>query len=99
MQSVNPADIDSQPPSNPYEPPKDRVFDTLFGLAIQGDLRVYFAAVPLSLIRPHSPHFRFLETPNANAIVEALIDAARKGQFPRLWVNGFCLLKCFKGFV
>jgi len=86
MQSVNPADVDPQPLNNPYAPPNDPVFDMLFGLAIQGDLRVYFAAVPLSLIKPHSLHFRFLETPNASAIVAALIDAARQGQFARLWV-------------
>lgn len=86
MPSINPIDLDPQDSGNPFKPPKDPVFDALFGLAIQGDLHVYFAAIPLSLVKPFASDFCFLETPNAEAVVDMLIADARQGRFPRLWV-------------
>jgi hypothetical protein len=54
MQSANPSDLNSQETEDPFAAPQDPTFDALFKLAIQGDLRVYFAAIPLRLIRPYA---------------------------------------------
>lgn len=86
MQSVNPSDLNSQGAGDPFAPPQDPTFDALFKLAIQGDLRVYFAAIPLRLIRPYAPEFNFLMLPGGEAVIAAIIAQARQGHFPRLWV-------------
>jgi hypothetical protein len=86
MQSINPMDLSPEDSDNPYAPPKDPVFDVLFGLAINRDLQVYFAAIPLALIKPFDPGFRFLDTPSAQSIIGALIAEAQQGRFPHLWV-------------
>ncbi len=86
MQSANPPDLNPQGAEDPFAPPQDPTFDALFKLAIQGDLRVYFAAIPAKLIRPYAPEFNFLMLPSGDAIVAAIIDQTRQGDFPRLWV-------------
>lgn len=86
MQNINPADLITNGLENPYVPPQDPVFNALFGLAMQGDLLVYFAAIPLELIRPYEPEFNFLVLPDGEAILAAIMDKAQQGCFPRLWV-------------
>ena len=86
MQSVNPSDLNSKGAEAPFAATQDPTFDALFKLAIQGDLRVYFAAIPLRLIRPYAPEFNFLMLPGGEAIIAAIISQARQGHFPRLWV-------------
>jgi len=86
MQSVNPSDLNSKGAEAPFAATQDPTFDALFKLAIQGDPRVYFAAIPLRLIRPYAPEFNFLMLPGGEAIIAAIIAQARQGHFPRLWV-------------
>ena len=40
---INANDLD---PGDQFKPPQDPAFDSLFELAMQGDLRVYFVAEP-----------------------------------------------------
>jgi hypothetical protein len=71
---------------NRFKPPHDEVFDALFGLAMQGDLLVYFAAVPFRLIKPFSEEFRFAMIPNGQQIIDSIIDDAIRGSFAKIWV-------------
>ena len=71
---------------NLFKPPHDEVFDTLFGLAMQGDLLIYFAAVPLQLIKPFSEEFKIALIPKGQQIIDSIIDNAARGKFARIWV-------------
>ena len=71
---------------NRYKPPQDYIFNALFLLAMQGDLMVYFAAVPLHLIKPFSNDFKFSAIPNGQQIIDTIIDKAKCGNFARIWV-------------
>lgn len=71
---------------NQFKPPHDQVFDTLFGLALQGDLMVYFAAIPLRLIKPFAKEFRIASIPNGEHIVDSIFAEAIKGKHQQIWV-------------
>jgi hypothetical protein len=71
---------------NEFKPPHDEIFDMLFGLAMHGDLSVFFGAIPLQLIRPFSDEFKFASIPNGPEIITAIVDEALNGNLPRLWV-------------
>jgi hypothetical protein len=71
---------------NQFKPPHDEIFDMLFGLAMHGDLSVFFGAIPLQLIRPFSDEFKFASIPNGPEIITAIVDEALNGNFPRLRV-------------
>lgn len=60
--------------------------DALFGLAMQGDLSVYFAAIPLNLIRPYAPEFNFLKPPDGETVVRAMMTRVHQGHSYCLWV-------------
>ncbi len=47
---------------------------------------VYFAAVPLHLIKPFSNSFKFATIPNGQEIIESIIDKASRGSFTKMWV-------------
>ena len=71
---------------NQFKPPSDVTFDTLFSLAIQGDLDVYFGAVPLALIMPFSDTFKFVQTPSGRQIIDSIVLEARRGNFAKIWI-------------
>lgn len=81
--SIPPGDLNID---NMFKPPHDPIFDTLFGLAMQGDLMVYFAAVPLHLIKPFSAEFKVSSHPVGQRIVDAIIADATRGNFRKIWV-------------
>lgn len=72
--------------NNISKPPHDDVFDALFRLAMQGDLMVYFAAVPLRLIKPFSEEFKISSLPGGQRIIETIIAEATCGKFAKIWV-------------
>lgn len=80
---INPNLLD---PGGRFKPPSDEIFDTLFALAIQGDLNVYYGAVPLGLVRPFSDTFKFAQLPGGAQIIDSIISEALRGNFAKLWV-------------
>jgi hypothetical protein len=78
--------VDSLIVDNQFKPPHDEVFDTLFGLAMQGDLMVYFAAVPLRLIKPFSKEFKVASIPNGQQIIDSIFEEAVRGKHQQIWV-------------
>jgi len=71
---------------NQFKPPSDDTFDTLFTLAIQGDLNVYFGVVPLGLIKPFSDTFKFAQAPNGQEIIDSIVAEALRGNFAKIWI-------------
>ncbi|NUQ45060.1 MAG: hypothetical protein HUU22_03390 [Phycisphaerae bacterium] len=54
--------------------------------ALTGEVPVYFAAVPLSLLRPFSPDYDVERHPVGRAAVEALMQECAAGRYARAWV-------------
>ncbi|MBM4272894.1 MAG: hypothetical protein FJ134_00295 [Deltaproteobacteria bacterium] len=69
-----------------FKPPDDPVFGNLLEEAVKGRVPVYFAAVPLTLVRPYDPEFHPENMPEGEKIVEAIMADWRAGRFRHLWV-------------
>ena len=80
---VSPKDLNED---NRFKPPHDEIFDTLFGLAIQDDLKVYFAAIPIGLIKPFSDKFKIAANPRGQQLIDSIISDAARGSFRYIWV-------------
>jgi len=67
-------------------PPKDAMFTYLFSKAAEGNLPVYFAAVPRSLVRPFFAEY----DPRRHPIGRQAVDAKKKdwlaGKSSNMWV-------------
>jgi hypothetical protein len=67
-------------------PPKDAMLNNLFSKAAAGTLRVYFGAIPLSLVRPFSTEY----DPRRHPIGRQAVDATKKdwqaGKITNMWV-------------
>lgn len=67
-------------------PPKDAVLSYLFSKAAEGHLPVYFAAIPLNLVRPFSTEY----DPRRHPIGRQAVDSKKKdwlaGHFSNMWV-------------
>jgi hypothetical protein len=67
-------------------PPKDPVLTYLFSKAAEGHLPVYFAAIPLDLVRPFSTEYDPRQHPIGRQAVDAMKRDWREGKFSNLWV-------------
>lgn len=72
-------------------PPRDEEFARRYGLVFDGELPLYFAKIPVSLVRPFAPEFRPSEDPDGSRMVAQLaasIQAALSQQerTPSVWV-------------
>lgn len=75
------------PKTNPdWEPPVDPVYQYLLQEALFGWVPVYYAAIPLSRLRRFVPSFRPETTKNGEAVVAAIMERWRAGEFARMWV-------------
>lgn len=74
--SVNPA----------WKPPDDPLFVSLLERAIEDNVLVYFAAVPLARVVRYDPAFRPERTENGDAVVQAIMNDWRSGNFQKVWV-------------
>lgn len=80
---MSPKDLNED---NQFKPPHDAIFDTLFSLAIQDDLKVYFAAIPIGLIKPFSDEFKIATIANGQQLIDSIISEAARGSFRYVWV-------------
>lgn len=72
--------------NNEFKPPDDPAFAYLLDETIAGRVPVYFAAVPLGLIRPFAPDFHPENYPIGRELVEAIIADWREGHFQYMWI-------------
>ena len=75
---VNRSDFDIMPD---LEPPADEVFDYLLGQAINGQVGVYFAAIPLKLIEPFSKDYDPRKHPVGQQAIDAFFQAWQQNEF------------------
>ena len=76
-----------EPKINPeWQPPGDPVFQYLLQEAAMGWVQVYFAAIPLSRIKRFAPTFRPESTKDSAAVVAAIMERWRAGDFNKIWV-------------
>ncbi len=68
------------------QPLHDPVFDHLLESALGGRVDVYFAAVPLSAIRPFDPDYEPQRHPVGLAAIEEAMKRWRAGAFQPVWV-------------
>ena len=69
-----------------WVPPDDPVFQHLLQEAVDGRLPVYFAAVPLSRLRRHSPSFHPELTHGGSDVVSQIMARWHAGDFAKIWV-------------
>jgi hypothetical protein len=67
-------------------PRKDEVFMNLLGRAVAGDLPVYFAIVPRSLVRPFDATCNVAAHPAGEAMIKDVMRDWRAGEFHYAWV-------------
>ncbi len=89
---IRPADATPHPDLTPMFDP---TFDVLLELALAGELRVYFAAVPTALIRPFDTQLDVLASPVGRAAVEQVFRNGVEGRHQSVWLyedaSGFVL--------
>lgn len=78
--------IDKIKVNNEFKPPDDPVFQYLYEEASRSRVPVYFAVVPLSLIRPFAPDFHPENHPIGKQMVEAITADWREGHFTYMWI-------------
>jgi hypothetical protein len=71
---------------NKLRPPDDPVFSYLLEDAVKGRIPVYYAAVPLELVRPFAPDFHPEEHPIGKQAMQAIFDNWQSGKFIPMWV-------------
>jgi hypothetical protein len=69
-----------------WEPPNDPVFTHLLEEAVLGSVPVYFAALPTTSVVRFQPTFHPEHAKNGDAVVNAIMDEWRRGNFRPIWV-------------
>lgn len=72
--------------NNEFKPPDDPLFAYLLDETIAGRVPVYFASIPLKIIRPFAPDFHPETHPIGKEMVEAITADWREGHFHFMWV-------------
>lgn len=72
--------------SHSLKPPDDPVYGYLLEEAAKGRVPVFFAAVPLNLIRPYAPEFHPENVPGGKQALEALVAHSQGGKLQYIWV-------------
>ena len=82
IEHVNPKTLSSHPE---LTPPKDVILDYLLGCALEGQIHLYFAAIPLGMIEPFDASFDPRKHPLGRQWVDALLSQWQRGQMPNMW--------------
>ena len=69
-----------------WKPPTDPVFLYLLQEAMFGSLQVFYATVPTPRVKRFNPGFRPERTPSGEAVVDAIFQDWKKGDFKTMWV-------------
>lgn len=81
VRQVDPKDLRVDPA---LDPPRDPGFTARLELALEGKLPLYYAEVPLALLRPFAPQYNPAAHPIAAQVIEAIMREWRAGKFRKM---------------
>jgi hypothetical protein len=67
-------------------PPKDAILDYLLGRALEGQIYLYFAQIPLRMIEPFDISFDPRKHSLGRQLVDAHLSQGQRGQMSYMWV-------------